>query len=261
MRVAVRPCFAPGVSGGIEQYVRGLARGLSRLEGADRFDFVGTGPQRSALADYLDGAASWVTLAPPRLHAVKWYLARRIVSTPLGPTARRVRVWARSRPRRPGQSAAPAIPASPPKVEAGGYDVVHFAAQAGERTALAKPLPTLGSAAPPLSRVLLRGRPQVARGALGTVLQASHLCRRRVSLCARRRRRGLRDRPGAGRCRSAGCPTVGRAGIEWRQPAVRPVPSPAVEPQEPPSADRRRRVLVRSRHRATGCVHRTIERA
>ena len=33
MRVAIRPCFAPGTSGAIEQYVQGLAGALSRLRG------------------------------------------------------------------------------------------------------------------------------------------------------------------------------------------------------------------------------------
>ncbi len=150
MRVAVRPCFAPGISGGIEQYVQGLARGLGQLDGVDRFDFVGTAPQGRALADHLAGAASWVGLSPTtppqptkaplqavrtQLHDVKWFVARRIASTPLGPPTRRVVFWVRAR-RRPGEPDGPTIPVSPQKVEGGGYDVVHFAAQAGERTAL-----------------------------------------------------------------------------------------------------------------------------
>jgi len=134
MRVAVRPCFAPGVSGGVEHYVQGLASGLSRLAGPDRFDFVGTTPQGRALAGHLDGAASWVALPSTGMRATKSYLARRIASTRLGAPTRRVVLWSRSR--RPTQSARPAFPSSPSTVEGGGYDVVHFAAQAGERTAL-----------------------------------------------------------------------------------------------------------------------------
>ncbi len=128
MRVAVRPCFAPGVSGGIEQYVEGLAGALSRLEGSDRFDFVGTPVQGAALARRIEGSAAWVTLPSPSRA-----LASRIAATPLGPPARRVVMWARAGRAR---YSALGVPSSPPIVEGGGYDVVHFAAQAGERTAL-----------------------------------------------------------------------------------------------------------------------------
>jgi glycosyltransferase involved in cell wall biosynthesis len=130
VRVAVRPCFAPGASGGIEQYVQGLAGGLSRLEGADRFDFVGTGPQGRALADHIAGDAAWVTVSSPSR-----VLQHRIASTPLGPAARRVELWARAvRSRVAGPTT---LPESPSMIEDGGYDVVHFAAQSGERTRLA----------------------------------------------------------------------------------------------------------------------------
>ena len=123
MRVAVRPCFAPGRSGGVEQYVQGLVSALGRLEGPDRFELVGTSMQRATVEPYVHGAASWVTLpAAPR------DLMSRVGASPLGPYARRVAGWF--------PSARATLPSSPIAVEQGGYDVVHFAAQAGERTAL-----------------------------------------------------------------------------------------------------------------------------
>ncbi len=61
MRVAIRPCSAPGTSGAIEQDVQGLAALLSRLDGPERFEFVGTKGQSLALARYIGGSASWVT--------------------------------------------------------------------------------------------------------------------------------------------------------------------------------------------------------
>ena len=62
MRAAIRPAFLPGISGGIEPYVQGLALGLGALEGEDRFDFVGTPAQRSSLAPFISGPAQWVEL-------------------------------------------------------------------------------------------------------------------------------------------------------------------------------------------------------
>ena len=116
------------MSGGIEQYVQGLAGALSRLDGSDRFEFVGTPAQGVALARHIEGSAGWVTVP-----STTRTLASRITSTRLGPAARRVVLWARA-----GRSrySAPSVPSSPPIVEEGGYDVVHFAAQAGERTRL-----------------------------------------------------------------------------------------------------------------------------
>ena len=62
MRVAIRPCFAPGSSGGIEQYAQGLVAGLARLEGADRFEVVGTSAQLDALASEIGGPVSSLQL-------------------------------------------------------------------------------------------------------------------------------------------------------------------------------------------------------
>ncbi len=123
MRVAIRPCFAPGSSGGIEQYAQGLVAGLARLEGADRFEVVGTSAQLDALASEIGGSVSSVQL-PTSARTV----ASKVGASPLGPYARRVAGWLRS--------AHATLPASPATVEQGGYDVVHFAAQAGERTSL-----------------------------------------------------------------------------------------------------------------------------
>ena len=55
-------------------------------------------------------------------------LASKVGASPMGPYARRVAGWLRS--------ARATLPSSPATVEQGGYDVVHFAAQAGERTSL-----------------------------------------------------------------------------------------------------------------------------
>src|SRR5262249_47426416 len=115
--------FAPGRSGGVEQYVQGLASALGRLRGDDRYELVGTSMQRAAVEPFVHDAASWVTLpAAPR------DLVSRIGSSPLGPLPRRVAGRLKS--------ARATLPSSPATVEEGGYDVVHFAAQAGERTAL-----------------------------------------------------------------------------------------------------------------------------
>ena len=136
MRVAVRPCFAPGISGGIEPYVQGLASALSGLEGLDRFEFLGTEQQRVSLAPHIDGAASWVTL-PSNItdHPAKVAGVRaRVSSSPLGPAARRAVRWLGAR--RPARFGPAIPPSSPEAVESAGYDVVHFAAQAGELTAL-----------------------------------------------------------------------------------------------------------------------------
>jgi glycosyltransferase involved in cell wall biosynthesis len=123
MRVAVRPSFVPGRSGGVEQYVQGLASALGRLEGPDRYDVVGTALQRQVIEPYVHGASSWVSLpGTPR------DLMRRVGASPLGPSLRRLVEWVRPMPA--------TLPGSPEQVEDGGYDVVHFAAQGGELTAL-----------------------------------------------------------------------------------------------------------------------------
>ena len=136
MRAAIRPAFLPGISGGIEPYVQGLALGLGALEGEDRFDFVGTPAQRSSLAPFISGPAQWVEL--PTLPMTSSPGIRRLVHRAhLAGLARRVRGSALRLTQRRGQETVNRrLPRAPDTVELGPYDVVHFAAQAGEVTKL-----------------------------------------------------------------------------------------------------------------------------
>lgn len=136
MRAAIRPAFLPGISGGIEPYVQGLALGLGALEGEDRFDFVGTPAQRSSLAPFISGPAQWVEL--PTLPMTSSPGIRRLVHRAhLAGLARRVRGSALRLTQRRGQEMVNRrLPRAPDTVELGPYDVVHFAAQAGEVTKL-----------------------------------------------------------------------------------------------------------------------------
>ena len=127
LRVAVRPSFFPGasgVSGGIENYVQGLASGLSALDGEDRYEFVGTGLQRDALAPYLGGATSFVTI-PDALRSSQVLV--RFMATRPGRAVVALRQKARAR-----SSATPAP--SPEVVEQDTYSVVHYPAPSGELT-------------------------------------------------------------------------------------------------------------------------------
>ena len=127
LRVAVRPSFFPGasgVSGGIESYVQGLASGLSALDGEDRYEFVGTRLQHDALAPFLGGAASFVTI-PDALRSSP--LVVRFMATRPGKAAVALRQKARAR-----SSASPR--SSPDVVEQDAYSVVHYPAPSGELT-------------------------------------------------------------------------------------------------------------------------------
>jgi glycosyltransferase involved in cell wall biosynthesis len=127
MRVAVRPAYAPGRSGGVEQYAQGLASGLSALETDDRFDFVGTHAQRASLSPHISGAATWVDL-PQGAPDLVARLRDGVAGSPFGGIASSLRErWRHHSP-------AVDLPRVPSSVDDGPYDVVHFAAQAAERS-------------------------------------------------------------------------------------------------------------------------------
>ena len=65
VRVAIRATYTPRVSGGVEQYVEGLAAGLSALEQGDRFDFIGTEAHRAHLSPYIHEPSSFVLVRSP----------------------------------------------------------------------------------------------------------------------------------------------------------------------------------------------------
>jgi len=130
VHAAIRPGFHPGTSGGVEQYVKGLARALGALDGADRFAFVGDRIQRDALAPFVHGAATWVALPESRALRLKiWFAATR---------PGRVAVKMKARLPRSTAASVAAIPRAPQLVDE-TYDVVHYPTQGFELT----PLPSL----------------------------------------------------------------------------------------------------------------------
>ena len=143
LRVALRPAYSPGApeeSSGVQNYVQGLAAGLSGLEGDDVYEFVGTRQQYEALAPFVSGATSFLTLPDvPWLSAStgsglrSTRLVVRVLETPPGRAARSLRRRARAARPVPRVRAAPLWP-SPEVIEGGAYSVVHYAAPAGELT-------------------------------------------------------------------------------------------------------------------------------
>jgi glycosyltransferase involved in cell wall biosynthesis len=124
----------------VQNYVQGLAAGLSGLEGDDVYEFVGTRQQDEALAPFVSGATSFLTLPDvPWLSASTGSglrssrLVVRALETTPGRAARSLR--RRARAARPVRAvrAAPLWP-SPDAIEGGAYSVVHYAAPAGELT-------------------------------------------------------------------------------------------------------------------------------
>jgi glycosyltransferase involved in cell wall biosynthesis len=123
LRVCVDARLADGVAGGIQQFVMGLASGLSRLdEGAEEYLFLSRPGQRAWLEPHLSGpcrALDASSGAPARGPA---RLARRALDafalSPLGGVL----------PVR--------VAASDGTVERSGAEVMHFTAQGGFRTAV-----------------------------------------------------------------------------------------------------------------------------
>ncbi len=127
LRVAVRPSFFPGasgVSGGVESYVQGLAAGLSALDGDERYEFVGSRLQHEAIAPFLGGPTSFVTL-PDTLRSSR--LLVRFMATRPGKAAVALRQRVRA-----GSTVQPG--SSPDAVEQDTYSVVHYPAPSGELT-------------------------------------------------------------------------------------------------------------------------------
>ncbi len=125
MRVAIRTTHRPGTSGGVEQYVEGLAAGLRDLDGDDGFDFVGTARHELQLRDFLGGRSAFVRL-PSRLRDSE--TLGKLTRTRVGQTTLRVRARARR------AAGAPTLRPAPTLVESGPYGVVHFPSQVGELT-------------------------------------------------------------------------------------------------------------------------------
>ena len=110
------------MSGGVEQYVQGLAAGLSALAGGDLYDFVGGTPHERGLRPHLSGPASFVP-----------------VSSGLSSSQMLVHV-SRTRPGQVALSLRRRLqpvtgpPPVPNVIDTDRYDVVHFPAQRGETT-------------------------------------------------------------------------------------------------------------------------------
>ncbi len=228
---------------------RDSSRASRGLEGADRFEVVGTSAQLDALASEIGGPVSSLQL-PTSART----LASKVGASPMGPYARRVAGWLRS--------ARATLPSSPATVEQGGYDVVHFAAQAGERTSLPNlyqpwdlqhlHFPDLFSSGELARRDAVYG-PCCDRATY--VVVASQFVRSDVIASygvdpAARRGRGSWAAPAA----------AGRATARRRH-ALRVVPRPDVGPQEPPPPHRRDRGLERAGHARARRVHGPTERA
>ncbi len=124
MRVAIRLNFSPLLSGGVEQYCEGLARGLRDLEGDDEWVFV-AGPEHEALLrPYLGGPLTWVRVGTAGRARWRQVRSAMLQSRP-GQLAARVKHNVHPRD----------IPTFDPDLHA-GCDVVHFPTQGYERTAL-----------------------------------------------------------------------------------------------------------------------------
>jgi glycosyltransferase involved in cell wall biosynthesis len=134
-RVCVYAPVGAGEAGGIEQYVLGLAAGLSRLDdGREEYLFVADERAASWLGRYLAGPARLVALPPPARRAEWLGRARPLVEAVHGRAlelAADVPVLARLLADRPGGS---------PGIERElGASLVHFATQ----FAFLTPLPTI----------------------------------------------------------------------------------------------------------------------
>ena len=124
--MAVRPSFFPGASesGGVENYVQGLAAGLSALDGDERYEFVGSRLQHEALSPFLSRTTSFVTL-PDTLRSS--HLPGPLHGHETGEGRGRV----------PSKGASGSIVqtgSSPDAVEQDAYSVVHYPAPSGELT-------------------------------------------------------------------------------------------------------------------------------
>ena len=250
MRVAIRPCFAPGSSGGIEQYAKGSSRASAALEGADRFEVVGTSAQLDALASEIGGLGLVRCSCPTSARDARQQ-GRRVAAGALRPACRGM---AQVGPRH-----APVVACD------GGARRLRRRAlrRAGGRAHLAtEPLSALGPAAPSLPRPVQLGRARAARRRVRTVLRASDLRRRRLAVRAHRRDRLVWRRPRARRGRGswAAPAAAGRATARRRRP-LRVVPRPDVGPQEPPPPHRRGRGLEGAGHARARRVHGPTERA
>ncbi len=128
LRVCLDARLADGVAGGIQQFVMGLASGLSRLgDGDEEYLFLSDPGQRGWLTPHLSGPCRPIDVAAGSASpgaSTRWlgagtrWVKERLVETPLG----------RVVPVR--------IPASDGAAERSGADLVHLTLQAGFSTAL-----------------------------------------------------------------------------------------------------------------------------
>lgn len=124
IRVTIDARLVPGMQGGVEPVLQGLAHGLSRIEGPDRFAFLTYTGASAWLEPFVSGPCSILPCGPPpegvRADRLPAWLH------PVVPLAKRLRrLW------RPMSAE---IPGEPPAVAAFKADVVHLALQSGFAT-------------------------------------------------------------------------------------------------------------------------------
>jgi glycosyltransferase involved in cell wall biosynthesis len=125
MRVAIDARLEPGLRGGVEPVIQGLAYGLSQLSGDDRFGFLVYDDADAWLAPFVSGPCSLIPCQQPSAKLRADDLPRSLL--PLVSLAKGVRrIWRRL---------AAEIPPEPDAVAAFNPDVVHLALQTGFRTA------------------------------------------------------------------------------------------------------------------------------
>jgi glycosyltransferase involved in cell wall biosynthesis len=132
LRVAVDARLVEGTAGGIEQYVVGLAAGLSRLEGPERYLFLALPGHEGWIAQHLGGPCELLLAAAPST-PLRRFVRRRLGAVARAGDAARTAVL---RARLARGAGVDAVPGSDGTVERAGADVVHFTTQQGFTTAI-----------------------------------------------------------------------------------------------------------------------------
>jgi glycosyltransferase involved in cell wall biosynthesis len=128
LRVCIDARVTYGQAGGIEQFILGLAHGLSQLtDSPDRYHFLTNAGEGAWLKPYLTGPAMPAAADADHPRSIRFETARRLVPQRMRTV---IGAWLAANVERV------AVPPTDGFVERGGYDLVHFTRQAAFRTAL-----------------------------------------------------------------------------------------------------------------------------